>query len=346
LALAAFTRLAGEAGNRPAIHDGPFFFSDIFCPLTPFARDGHPVVLGKCRAGTLTDSCRNDLSPSAGSTDMKTLSPKKTARLLESALPLLRCPACKSDTLTQKSAAKGLACPACGRDFPLEDGVLNLYTGPECFTLAQRSLQTRLTTRLYECFRWLIARLMIGYSAAEEIERWRQVLSLRPGETLLDIACGPGIFTIPLARIARPGLVIGLDISPSQLQRAAVNVARAGLDNVLLVRGDVHQMPFKTDSLPRITCAGGLHQFPQPNRAFTEIARVLEESGQFAGSTFARHPASGRRRFQDFLRRRYGLNFVDLAALADTAADAGFGGYHHEFAPIPWFGYYEAAKVS
>ncbi len=278
---------------------------------------------------------------------MNTMSFEQARPLLERALPLLRCPACTAETLVLSGdAAPGLRCTGCVRQYAFAGGVLDLYTGPEVFTAAQRSLQTRLTVGLYDRFRWLLVKVLVGHTAAEELERFCRVLDVGPGTALLDIACGPGTFTVPLARRARPGLVLGLDLSRAQLERAAVNVRRAGLDNVLLIRGDVHRLPLGDASLARVNCAGGLHQFPDPARALAEVARVLPAGGRFSGSTFARHPAAWARRVQEALYRRYALHFVDLAALAPLVEAAGLADYCHEPAPVPWFGYYRAAKAA
>jgi ubiquinone/menaquinone biosynthesis C-methylase UbiE len=177
------------------------------------------------------------------------------------------------------------------------------------------------------------------------VEHFRRTLELKPGDTLLDVACGPANFTVPLARHARPGLVIGLDISPAQLARAAANVARTRLDNVLLVRGDVHRLPLRDGSVSKVNCAGGLHQFPDPARALAEVARVLPPGGCFAGSTLARHTARWAQRLQDWLRRRSSVHFVDLAGMRSPIEQAGLGDYRHASAPSPWFGYYQAAKA-
>jgi len=265
--------------------------------------------------------------------------------LLERALPLLRCPACGDPGLARLPDAAGLRCAACGRRYPCAGGVVDLYTGPEIFTPAQRSLQTRLTTGLYDRFRWLLARAVIGYRIEEEVVRFRQALDLRAGDVLLDVACGPGNFTVPLARVAHPGLVIGLDISPAQLARAAARRERSGLDNVLLVRGDVHRLPLRDGAMARVSCAGGLHQFPELPRALAEVARVLAPGGRFAGSTLARHPGPWARPLQDWLCRRYAVHFLDLVAVGGLAARAGLSAYAHEPAPSPWFGYCAAVKA-
>lgn len=264
--------------------------------------------------------------------------------LLERAISFLRCPACEYDDLTL-AEEPGLRCPACNRLYPMIDGILDLYTGPEIFTPAQRSLQGRFSTWLYERSRWLLAKAVIGRTVAEEVEHFKKVLRMKPGHALLDVACGPANFTIPLARVAHPGLVIGLDISPAQLARARANVAASGLNNVLLVRGDVHRLPLQDGAVAKANCAGGLHQFPDPERALAELARVLRVGGRLSGSTFARHPGPWTQKLQDVLLKHGALHFVDLARLRPVVERAGFAHYRQTAAPVPWFGYYWAERA-
>ncbi|HYV38299.1 MAG TPA: methyltransferase domain-containing protein [Gemmataceae bacterium] len=270
---------------------------------------------------------------------------ERARRLLERALPLLRCPACTGTALTLEVDAPALTCGPCGRRYAYANGILNLYTGPELFTFAQRSLQTKVSTMLYERFRWLLAKAVIGHTLREEVEQFRQTLVLNAGDNLLDVACGPGNFTLPMARIVQPGLVIGLDISPAQLARAATNLARTKLDNVLLVRGDIHKLPLRDGIVAKVNCAGGLHQFPDPAKALAEVARVMPAGGRFSGSTLARHRDAKAQRLQQWLQQRSDCHFVDLAALVGMVEGAGLKDYRHRSAPSPWFGYYAAAKA-
>ena len=56
---------------------------------------------------------------------------------------------------------------------------------------------------------------------ADEHRIARLLLGLRPGDGVLDVACGPGNFTRDFARVARPrGLVVGIDASETMLARA------------------------------------------------------------------------------------------------------------------------------
>jgi SAM-dependent methyltransferase len=65
-------------------------------------------------------------------------------------------------------------------------------------------------------------------------------LELRPGETVLDIACGTGINLSALARrVGANGRVIGVDLSPDMLAIARARATGTGLANVTLVQSAI-----------------------------------------------------------------------------------------------------------
>ena len=59
----------------------------------------------------------------------------------------------------------------------------------------------------------------------------------------VDVACGPGTFSRPLA--ARVGKVIGVDLTPAMIERARKEAARAGLKNIEFILGDANSLPFE-----------------------------------------------------------------------------------------------------
>src|SRR6266851_7226571 len=90
-------------------------------------------------------------------------------------------------------------------------------------SLAQRAMESDAIVRVYESRLWrrsLIATLALGISFEREQELIGRAARLSPGDALLDLACGPGIYTRPFARQVAPGLVVGLDLSPAMLRHA------------------------------------------------------------------------------------------------------------------------------
>jgi SAM-dependent methyltransferase len=65
-----------------------------------------------------------------------------------------------------------------------------------------------------------------------------ELLDLKPGARVLDVACGTGAnFALIEQRIGSSGELVGIDLRPPMLDRAGTRVARAGWDNVLLQEG-------------------------------------------------------------------------------------------------------------
>ncbi|HTR71782.1 MAG TPA: methyltransferase domain-containing protein [Mycobacteriales bacterium] len=71
------------------------------------------------------------------------------------------------------------------------------------------------------------------------------------------------------------------------LRRAATRVRELGMDNIVLVHGDAHQLPIADRSVDRVNCSGGLHAFPDLPRALREIERVARPGARLTASTFA-----------------------------------------------------------
>jgi SAM-dependent methyltransferase len=264
-------------------------------------------------------------------------SPSLPEPVLRRAAALLRPPGAEAP-LVPLPDGSGWRDPASGRALRPRAGVLDLLGGDFAATPTQRMLDTALTAWLYDRTRDAGAPLIGMPTFAAEADEVAGRLALAPGAAVLDVACGHGNFTVELARRVGPdGLVVGLDISAAMLARAARRVARAGLANVLLVRGDALALPCADAGFDAVNCSGGLHQMPDLERALAEMARVAAPGARFAASGFA-SPAEGARGLRGWLRRRLALHFVPLPRLARAAAAAGFAGVGTRMAGR-WVGY-------
>ncbi len=108
-------------------------------------------------------------------------------------------------------------------------------------------------------------------------------LGLRPGETLLDVACGTGI----VVRIAAPllgptGLVIGRDINEAMVLRARSHTLPSGSASVDLGVSPAAPLDVADESVDAITCQQGLQFFPEPDAALSEMRRCLRPTGRVA----------------------------------------------------------------
>ncbi|HDJ89211.1 MAG TPA: methyltransferase domain-containing protein [Thermoprotei archaeon] len=100
---------------------------------------------------------------------------------------------------------------------------------------------------------------------------------------ILDVACGTGILSIPIAMKA--GWVVGLDISRGQLHRLK---HKANLLNISLIQGDAERLPFRDDVFNISISSGALSEIINKNVVIGEMYRVLRKNGRIVIMTFNR----------------------------------------------------------
>jgi ubiquinone/menaquinone biosynthesis C-methylase UbiE len=74
--------------------------------------------------------------------------------------------------------------------------------------------------------------------------------------------------------------VTGLDVTDAMLAKARANIAKSGLKNIRVVKGDATKMPVDDASVDVVTSNGVLNLVPDKERAFQEIFRVLKPGGK------------------------------------------------------------------
>jgi ubiquinone/menaquinone biosynthesis C-methylase UbiE len=96
----------------------------------------------------------------------------------------------------------------------------------------------------------------------------------------VDLACGPGTYTRPLA--TRVGRAIGADLTPAMVEKARAEAARDGIANIEFVCADIYALPFANQSAGIVSCGYAFHHMTEPLRALAEMARVLQPGGRMA----------------------------------------------------------------
>ena len=242
--------------------------------------------------------------------------------MIKKLLPYMRCPGCQGTQL--HSGAAGISCRTCGAHFPLRDGILDFLAGApaEVITPFQRVMQMPAVVSIYErAWRRLGYFLASSRSFDHEIRTILRFCQGRAADRVLDLACGTGVFTRPLAR-ASQGIVIGLDMSWPMLRRAQLLVARDRLDNVLLMRGSAFRLPFIAGAFHGVNCCGALHLFDNPGLALKEISRVLHHAGRLSVQTTIRPEHSGG--FAYLLERFIRFGFFGESELLERLRIQGF----------------------
>lgn len=99
------------------------------------------------------------------------------------------------------------------------------------------------------------------------------------GERVLDLGCGTGRFTVPLAESG--AAVTGLDLSQGMIEIARRKLADRGL-HAEMQQGDMAHMPFPDGSFDTVTSMLALMHIPLEDRqaVFLEVSRVLKPGGR------------------------------------------------------------------
>jgi demethylmenaquinone methyltransferase/2-methoxy-6-polyprenyl-1,4-benzoquinol methylase len=108
--------------------------------------------------------------------------------------------------------------------------------------------------------------------------RWRRLAAgavVRPGDRVLDAACGTGDLALAAERAG--GVVTALDFSDRMLERA-----RRKSGTVEWVRGDVLSLPFGDAAFDAVTIGFGIRNVADLERGLLELARVLRPGGRVA----------------------------------------------------------------
>ncbi len=105
-------------------------------------------------------------------------------------------------------------------------------------------------------------------------------VGIHPGERVLELGPGPGIFTVDAAQRVEPeGRLIAVDIQPEMIAQVEARVREAGLTNVETHVASAYDLPLDDESVDRAFLVTVLPEIPDQARALAELRRVLKLGG-------------------------------------------------------------------
>ncbi|GAA1448808.1 hypothetical protein GCM10009617_35950 [Leifsonia poae] len=120
-----------------------------------------------------------------------------------------------------------------------------------------------------------------GYPQHAQRARAVRALGLRPGDTVIDVACGTGLnFPLLEQAIGSGGRLVGVDLTDAMLERAEDRVEAYGWRNVCLVRNDAAQFDFPGD-VHAILSTYALTQVPGREQVIAHGAAALRAGGRW-----------------------------------------------------------------
>jgi ubiquinone/menaquinone biosynthesis C-methylase UbiE len=115
-----------------------------------------------------------------------------------------------------------------------------------------------------------------------------ELIGLRAGDRVLDVAAGTGDSSIMAARRVGPsGHVLAVDISANMLKGADESAREAGLTNFETRVMNAEKLELEADSFDAIISRIALMLFPDPLKALTEMHRVVQPGGRVAAMVFS-----------------------------------------------------------
>jgi arsenite methyltransferase len=116
-------------------------------------------------------------------------------------------------------------------------------------------------------------------------------LMIRPGATILDLACGPGPLLLELAELYPECHFIGADLSPLMLEFLQTEARARGLSNVTVLLEDIRVLPsLATRKVDLVISTSALHHLPSEDdlkQVFSRLKSLLKEDGGFYIFDFA-----------------------------------------------------------
>lgn len=103
------------------------------------------------------------------------------------------------------------------------------------------------------------------------------VFGSNKNKLVLDLGCGTGRFSIELER---HGLQI-VSVDPSLLMLKEITKKIKKDDNITLIQGIAHQLPFKDSSFDGCICINVMDHIKEPQIIFSEVSRILKKDGHF-----------------------------------------------------------------
>lgn len=122
----------------------------------------------------------------------------------------------------------------------------------------------------------------------EGLDRIVKMAEAGPEDTVLDVACGPGLLACAFARVVRHA--VGVDLTPAMLEQARKTQQEQGLKNVTWQSGDVLALPYPAHHFSIVVSRFVFHHLPDALAALKEMKRVCKPGGRVVVADMAPVP--------------------------------------------------------
>ena len=125
-------------------------------------------------------------------------------------------------------------------------------------------------------------------------KRLLEAASFQEGEKVLDISCGTGLVTFPIAESVGPeGSVTAIDLSEGMIEKAAALAEERNIQGINFQAMDAEELDLPEGSFDLAINSLGLMYYPDPDKSNREMHRVLRPGGRAAALVWGRRKACG-----------------------------------------------------
>jgi ubiquinone/menaquinone biosynthesis C-methylase UbiE len=150
--------------------------------------------------------------------------------------------------------------------------------------------------------------------------RLLDVANLKPGERVVDIACGTGLVTLPAAdAVGTEGEVLAVDLSDDMVSMLQARLDQGPYEHVRVARMDAEALGIPNGSFDAALCSLGLMYVPNPEQAAREMHRVLAEGGRAVAVVWGRRDQCGWAEIFPIVDRRVSSDVCPLFFQLGTA---------------------------
>ncbi len=103
-------------------------------------------------------------------------------------------------------------------------------------------------------------------------------LNIEDFEVIVDFGCGPGYYTVELAKRAKQ--VIAVDVSSDMLKKAENKIQHAGANNVLFLQSSGTRIQLESASVDVVLLITVYHEVAEPEATLAEFRRILKPHGK------------------------------------------------------------------
>jgi ubiquinone/menaquinone biosynthesis C-methylase UbiE len=163
----------------------------------------------------------------------------------------------------------------------------------------------------------------------EALQRLVRIADAGPDDTVLDVACGPGLLACAFAPVVRH--VTGIDVTPAMIEQALTLQQAKGIANITWDLADVPPLPYADGQFTIVTCRFSFHHMLDPLGVLLEMRRVCARGGRLVVADLTPEPAHADAfNAAERLRDPSHVRAMPPAELLDLFARAGFTTLYHE----------------